>query len=189
MQMTLVWRIALRAESTGKEQTMATLTFTGSQHRLLLPEDIKDRVAPWIQTQTTTAYRSADQAPFRRMVDFWFTAIAWAVAYGIEPVQEITGRLFVNLGPNPNDIRNFEEWRAELLTILAVSKFGVDSPEIQDTRKIIDLANRYAEAGAPLLLDALEERADLALPKLYVVADMLAQRVHDATSNRAGRSF
>jgi hypothetical protein len=168
---------------------MAALTFTGSQHRLLLPEDVKDRVAPWIQTQATTTYRSADQAPFRRMVDFWFTAIAWAVAYGIEPAQVTTGRLFVNLGPNPNDIRNFDEWRAELLTILAVRDFGVDSPGIQDTRKIIDLANRYAEAGAPLLLDALEERADLALPKLYVVADMLAQLVRDAISTRGDRSF
>jgi hypothetical protein len=165
------------------------LTFTGSQHRLLLPDWVKDRIAPWIQTQTTTSYRTADQAPFRRMIDFWFTAIAWAVYNGTNPVAEATGRFFVNLGPNTNDIRNFEEWRSDLLAILAVRDFGVDSPDVSDTRKIIDLANRYAEAGAPLLLDRLEQSADLALPRLYVVADILAQLVAETAARSSDRSF
>jgi hypothetical protein len=166
-----------------------TLTFTGSQHRLLLPDRVKDRVTPWIQTQPTTAYRTADQAPFRRMIDFWFTAIAWAVSHEAEPAEQATGRFFVNLGPNPNDIRNFEEWRADLLTILAVRDFGEDSPDVSDTRKIIDLANRYAEAGAPLLLDRLEQGADLALPRLYVVADILAGLVTETALQNSDRSF
>jgi hypothetical protein len=168
---------------------MPTLTFTGSQHRLLLPEEIKDRAAPWIQTQPTTRYRTADQAPFRRMIDFWFTAIAWAVSQSAEPVDQATGRLFVNLGPNPNDVRNFEEWRAELLVVLAVRDFGADSPDVADSRRIIDLANRYAEAGAPLLLDCLEENADLALPRLYVVADILAGIVTERAAQKSDRSF
>lgn len=168
---------------------MPTLTFTGSQHRLLLPDGIKDRVAPWIQTQPTTSYRTADQAPFRRMIDFWFTSIAWAVCHCTEPVAEATGRFFVSLGPNPNDIRNFEEWRADLLAILAVRDFGVDSPDVADTRKIIDLANRYAEAGAPLLLEGLEQRADLALPRLYVIANILDGLVTEAVARRSDRSF
>lgn len=168
---------------------MPVLTFTGSQHRLLLPETIKDRVAPWIQTQPTTSYRSADQAPFRRMIDFWFTAIAWAVCLGVSPVDEASGRFFVNLGPNPSDIRNFEEWRADLLAILAVRDFGADSPDVGDTRRVIDLANRYAEAGAALLLDRLEQSADLALPRLYVVADILSGIVNEAAGRASERSF
>lgn len=168
---------------------MPMLTFTGSQHRLLLPDAIKDRAAPWIQTQPTTKYRTADQAPFRRMVDFWFTAIGWAVRHGIEPSQEATGRFFVNLGPNPNDIRNFDEWRADLLTILAVRDFGVESFDVTDTRKIIDLANRYAESGAPLLLDRLEQSADLALPRLYVITDMLGELVRETVVQKSDRSF
>ena len=168
---------------------MSTLTFTGSQHRLLLPEVIRARVAPWIQTQPTTAYRSADQAPFRRMLDFWFAAIAWAVYQGVEPAKETTGGHFVNLGPNPNDIRNFEEWRADLLTILAVREFGANSPDVADTRKVIDLANRYAEAGAPLLLERLEQSTDLALPRLYVVADILADIVTETTVRSPDLSF
>jgi hypothetical protein len=165
------------------------ITFTGSQHRLLLPDGIKDRATPWIQTQPTTAYRSADQAPFRRMIDFWFTSIAWAIHQGIEPASEASGRHFVNLGPNPNDIRNFEEWRADLLTILAVREFGVDSPDIADTRKIIDLANRYAEAGAPVLLDRLEQSTDLALPRLYVVADILGDIATKTAERESDSSF
>lgn len=168
---------------------MPTLTFTGSQHRLLLPEAIKDRAAPWIQTQPTTRYRTADQAPFRRMIDFWFTAVAWAVSQGADPADQATGRMFVNLGPNPNDIRNLEEWRAELLVILGVRDFGVDSLDVTDTRKIVDLANRYAEVGAPLLLDCLEDSADLALPRLYVVADILAGIVTERAAQKSDRSF
>jgi hypothetical protein len=168
---------------------MPTLTYTGSQHRLLLPDEIKNRAAPWIQTQATTAYRNADQAPFRRMIDFWFTGLAWAVRHGVPPVEQTTGRFFVSLGPNPNDIRNLEEWRADLLTVLAVRDFGADSPDTRDTRKVIDLANRYAEAGAPLLLDRLEEDTDLALPRLYLVAELLSGLVTDFTTERSDRTF
>jgi len=168
---------------------MPTLTFTGSQHRLLLSDGIKDRVAPWIQTQPTTKYRTADQAPFRRMIDFWFTAIAWAVRHGVQPVGQATGRSFVSLGPNPNDIRNFEEWRADLLAILAVRDFGLESPEVLNTRKVIDLANRYAEAGAPLLLERLEESVELALPRLYVVAEILSSLVAEGAAQRPERAF
>ncbi len=123
------------------------------------------------------------------MIDFWFAAIAWAVNLGTDPAAVATGRFFVNLGPNTNDVRNFEEWRADLLAILAVRDFGVDSPDVSDTRKIIDLANRYAEVGAPLLLDRLEQSSDLALPRLYVVADILARLVADTAARGSDRSF
>jgi hypothetical protein len=166
-----------------------TLTFTGSQHRLLLPDEIRERVTPWIQVQTTARYRTADQAPFRRLIDFWFTAIAWAVRYGVQPVDRPTGRSFVSIGPNPNDIRNFEEWRADLLAILAVRDFGTESPDVLDTKKVIDLANRYAEAGASLLLDRLDQRVELALPRLYLVADVLAGLVAEGMEQYSDRTF
>lgn len=168
---------------------MPTLTFTGSQHRLLLPDEIKDRAASWIQVQATTRYRSTDQAPFRRMVDFWFTAIAWAVRHEVQPVDHATGGFFVSLGPNPNDIRNFEEWRADLLAILAVRDFGRESPDVLNTRKVINLANRYAEAGAPLLLERLEQSIDLALPRLYLVGEILSELVTEGAAQRSDRTF
>ncbi|MFE6173702.1 hypothetical protein [Streptomyces sp. NPDC056464] len=168
---------------------MPILTFTGSQHRLLLPDEIKERATPWIQRQATNAYRTADQAPFRRMIDFWFMAIAWAVRHEAQPVEKATGGLFVNLGPNPNDVRNFDEWRADLLVILAVRDFGSDSPDVANARKVIDLANRYAEAGAPLLLERLERSMDLSLPRLYQIADLLAGLVTEGTETRSGRTF
>lgn len=168
---------------------MPILTFTGSQHRLLLPDEVKERATPWIQRQATNTYRTADQAPFRRMIDFWFTAITWAVRHEVQPVAKATGGLFVNLGPNPNDVRNFDEWRADLLVILAVHQFGPDSSDVSDTRKVIDLANRYAEAGAPLLLERFERGMDLSLPRLYQVADLLAGLVTEGSAQRSGRTF
>jgi hypothetical protein len=168
---------------------MPILTFTGSQHRLLLPDEIKNRAVNWIQVQATNTYRTADQAPFRRMIDFWFMAIAWTVRHGVPPVERASGKPFVSLGPNPQDIKNFEEWRADLLTILAVRDFGTDSPDVSDTRKVIDLANRYAESGAPLLIDRLEQSMGLALPRLYTVAEILSEMVAEAVAQRPDRTY
>ncbi|MEW2255542.1 hypothetical protein [Streptomyces sp. NPDC047869] len=168
---------------------MAILTFTGSQHRLLLPDDIKERAMAWVRHQATNRHRTADQAPFRRLIDFWFTAIIWAVRHEIQPADQATGKLFVNLGPNTNDVRSFESWRADLLVILAVHTFGADSPDVSNTRKVIDLANRYAEAGASLLLERLERDMDLALPRLYKVADVLTELVAEGTEKRSDQTF
>ncbi|MFD8527147.1 hypothetical protein ACFV0L_07010 [Streptosporangium canum] len=123
------------------------------------------------------------------MIDFWFTSIAWAVHCGLRPAPKATGKHFVNLGPNPNDIKHFEEWRGELLTILAVYNFGHESSDISDVRKIIDLANRYAEVGSPLLLDRLSEYDDFALPRLYLAADVMTAVIEDGSEKYSGRVF
>lgn len=75
------------------------------------------------------------------------------------------------------------------LLFLAARDFGVDSADVTDTRKVIELANRYAEAGAPLLLDRLEQQTDLALPRLYLVAELFSDLVSSAVSDREGKTF
>ncbi len=168
---------------------MATLTYVGAQHRLRLPEATRERANDWIRTQTTTRHRSADQAPFGRMIDFWFMSIAWAVHHGLEPVGSASGTSFVSLGPNVNDIRTFEAWRGDLLAALAVRDIGPDSPSVMDPRTIIDLANRYAEAGSVPLLDHLIRTQDLALPRLYQVAEIFAEISDEAARQRARRVY
>lgn len=150
---------------------MSLPTLTTSQRSIRLPDDVKERAARWVQTQTATAHRSPSDAPFRRMIDFWFAAIAWAVSHNLTPVEKAQGDKFVSIGPNPNDVR-LQPWRSHLLSLLAIHTFGHDDPQAQDPAAIVDLANRYAEAGAEALVTHLESAREFAVPMLYRVTDM-----------------
>jgi hypothetical protein len=120
------------------------------------------------------------EAPFRRLIDFWFAAVAWAVHHGYAPVEKASGGKFVSLGPNPNDVRQFEDWRGELLIALAVREFGHESDAVRDSLQIMDLANRYAESGANALLRSLDDAADFEVPILYQVADLFLDAAEES---------
>jgi hypothetical protein len=106
------------------------------------------------------------------MIDFWFAAIAWAVSHNLTPVEKAQGDKFVSIGPNPNDVR-LQPWRSQLLALLAIHSFGHEDSQAQDPAAIVDLANRYAEAGAEPLVAHLESAREFAVPMLYRVTDML----------------
>jgi hypothetical protein len=114
-----------------------------------------------------------DDAPFERMIDYWFAAISWAVHHGIEPPQDDSdGKMFVEIGRQSNFIM-LEPWRIEVLTVLYIlgqSAFLVDpfdSSKINTTAgrlnehanpvgasEVIRNANRYAIAGAMPMWEA-----------------------------------
>ena len=60
---------------------------------------------------------------------------------------------YVRLGPiMDNDF-------CSLLAVIAVAKLGHDDPEVDEPRRIIDLANRLAGAGCSVVLKELSEDA------------------------------
>lgn len=159
-----------------EDYVMSTPSLRASQHTLKLPEDIKETALRWVQRQSATAHRKPSDAPFRRLIDFWFASIAWAVHTDIQPVERASGGKFVSIGPKQEDV-NIEEWRCELLFILAVEEFGQEDARAQNPTDVVDLANRYAEAGAPLLIERLESVEELAIPMLYRVTDLFTDEV------------
>ena len=44
-----------------------------------------------------------------------------------------------------------------LLAVIAVAKLGHNDPEVHEPRRIVDLANRLAGAGCPVVLKKLAE--------------------------------
>ena len=52
-----------------------------------------------------------------------------------------------------------DEDLSSLLGVVAVAKLGHDDPEVGDPRRIVDLANRLAGAGCPVVLRKLSEDA------------------------------
>jgi hypothetical protein len=156
-------------------------SFTESQHRLLLPEKTRDAAKErWVTQQQTQKRRSIDDAPFPRMVDFWFMSVAFAAHEDLEIPEKASGVMFVQLGPNKQDLQRFPDYWARLLTLLAVQEWGYDDPNCTVPAKIIDLANRFAEVGSPLLLSKLEnEIDDLSSARLNVLSDVLIEETEE----------
>jgi hypothetical protein len=114
-----------------------------------------------------------DDAPFERMIDYWFAAVAWAVHHELElPEDDSDGKMFVEIGRGPNFIM-LDPWRMEVLTILYIlgqSAFladPFDPSRINTTAgrlnehahpvggsEVIKNANRYALAGAMPMWEA-----------------------------------
>lgn len=115
-----------------------------------------------------------DDAPFERLIDYWFASIAWAAYYDLElPHDDSGGKQFVDLGRGPNFIL-LESWRIDVLNalyLLSQPTFLDDpfEPSAIDTNAgrfnesgnpvggsdVIKNANRYALAGAMPMWDAL----------------------------------
>lgn len=154
-------------------------TFLDAQYPLRLPADVKERALEWVQTQSATKYRRPDNAPFRRLVDVWFTGIAWAVHKQLKPVSKATGPKFVSVGPNPNDLKKFESWKSGLLVVLAIRDFGHEDKRVHDPNAIIDLANRYSEIGTKELISHLDDMDALEVPRLHSTAQLFIDELGD----------
>ena len=102
---------------------MALPNLTTSQRSIRMTDAAKERALRWVQSQAATTHRSPSDAPFKRLIDFWFAAIAWAVAHNIRPVEQCTGDKFVSIGPTPSDVR-IQQWKTDMLTLLALHEYG-----------------------------------------------------------------
>jgi hypothetical protein len=161
---------------------MSIPSLRASQHSIKLPDDIKEKALRWVQSQAATTHRKPTDAPFKRLIDFWFASIAWAVHTDLQPVGASSGGKFVSIGPKSQDV-NFEDWKCDLLAVLAVRDFGHEDSRTQNASEIVDLANRYAEAGAPALVTKLESVQELAIPMLYRVTDLFMDQVQATLAN------
>jgi hypothetical protein len=163
---------------------VALPNLTSSQRVIRLSDDVKERALRWVQAQSTTAHRSASDAPFRRLIDFWFAAAAWLFATELRPIDKAQGQKYVSIGRTPQDVR-LQPWRTNLTCLLAIHEFGHEDPRAQDPSAIVDLTNRLAEAGAEPFLAQLDAARDFAVPILYRVTDLFLDEFSHATAGKA----
>jgi hypothetical protein len=124
-----------------------------------------------IRSMVYDASRDPD-APFERMIDYWFAAIAWAALHEL-PLRpdDSEGRQFVDIGVGPNFIR-LEPWRIDVLNALYLlsqpaflaqpfepgnvntTAGRIDDGAPSGGSDVIKNANRYALAGAMPMWDA-----------------------------------
>lgn len=118
-----------------------------------MPSAYQEQVRRYSRTRDQTGRGSkVEDSPFQRYVDVWMTAVCVAVAEGL-PVEV----------PPTVDTWRFEygarlqgesTW-IDLLQMLAIRHYR-DPHVISDARKVIDLANAYAAAGLPYVIEMLE---------------------------------
>ena len=130
--------------------------FMAKGHSLMLPRDDEDAINRYVAMHSGER-GNVERRPFPRQVDFWAYSIAAALALNLDPREGPAGRwgknfIYSSQGIMDNDL-------CSLLAVIAVAKLGHDNPEVNEPRRIIDLANRLAGSGCPVILKELSENA------------------------------
>ena len=154
--------------------------FKFRSHRLVLPRDDDDAINRYVAMHSGER-ESVERRPFRRQVDFWAFSIAAALALKLDPQEGPVGRwgkYFINTSQGIMD-----DALCALLAVIAVAKLGHDDPEVDESRRIIDIANRLAGAGCPVVLEELSKNVLRTTPldRALELARSLQERVrpHD----------
>jgi len=128
--------------------------FAGRSDRLVLPSSDKEKFERYIRQQSIDR-GNAEDVPFPRQVDFWVFCICTALAMEMEPRKGAisswgAGFIYVYQGILSEDVAAF-------LAVVAIAKMGHKHPNVGNPAKIIELANRLAGAGCPIVLQKLTE--------------------------------
>ena len=121
---------------------------------LVLPEEDDDEINRYVAMHSGER-ENVERRPFRRQVDFWAFSITTALALKLDPREGTVGRwgktfIYTNQGILDNDL-------GSLLAVIAVAKLGHDNPEVDEPRRTVELSNRLAGAGCPVVLKELGE--------------------------------
>ena len=128
--------------------------FRARGHALVLPRENEDEINRFVGMHSGER-ESVERRPFRRQVDFWAFCIATALAMKLEPRKDPAGRwgknfIYTSQGIMDDDL-------CSLLAVIAVGRLGHENPEVTEIRRIVDLANRLAAAGCPVVLKKLSD--------------------------------
>ncbi len=118
-----------------------------------MPSAYQEHVRRYSRTRDQTGRGSkVEDSPFQRYVDIWMVAICVAVAEAL-PV-EVPPRVDTWRFEYGARLQGESTW-IDLLQMLAIRHYK-DPHVISDARKVIDLANAYASAGLPYVIEMLE---------------------------------
>ena len=120
---------------------------------LRIPESYREEVSRYCQGPTQEGRKTGlGEAPFPRMVDMWFLALCLGAKQGKkEDLSGLKMHKFMD-----GTVLSSDPWRIDALMLLAIAL--TDNTEIvAEPGKIINLANEYAAAGLPDVIDMLKD--------------------------------
>ena len=149
--------------------------FVSRQYGLVLPKRDNEQIERYVAQMGRDV--SVERVPFRRQVDFWAFSIATALAMKLDPVDgppSRWGKVFIY---TPQGV--LDDDLCALLAVVAIDKMGIDNPDVANPGRIVDLANRLAGAGCPVVLDNLSETSLRTTPLDRAVAFARTLRAAD----------
>lgn len=120
---------------------------------LRLPSAYFEDVKAYCQTRPEGGRKpDSTQSPFPRYVDFWFMSVCAGVALSAKVPDEPVGgwRGFIT----GSEGLGADGWRVDLLELLAIAARD-DAAVVGEPRQVLDIANRFASAGVPQVLEWL----------------------------------
>jgi hypothetical protein len=150
---------------------------SGKAHSLQLPRKSTDDVQRHVRMHQTAG---PEYAPFRRQLDFWAFSIATALALDLPPLDQPSSQW----GRKFTDTKSVEmsDDLCDLLAVVAFHHIGKDHDDIDDPAQIIEVANRFAGSGCPVVLEQLS-RSDLRLTPLAKILDLASELHTKSTSS------
>ena len=130
--------------------------FMGGAYDLVLPRDDEGDINRYVAMHSGEQDR-VERRPFRRKVDFWAFSLATALVLQLDPRDGSVrgwGQKFIETSQG---VMNDE--LCALLAVIGAARLGHDDPEVGEPRRIVELANRLAGAGCPVVLKGLAENA------------------------------
>jgi len=104
-----------------------------------------------MRTEDGTA-KDVDRAPFSRYVDLWWAAMGIGVCEGRMTELEAPHKFVTGV------VLNQEPWRIIQLELLSIGQTG-STDVLKQPGQVIDIANRYAATGIPLMVAELVGKA------------------------------
>ena len=152
--------------------------FRARGHGLVLPREHDDAINRYVAMHSGER-QNVERRPFPRQVDFWAFCIATALALNLKPRQDPIARWGKNFINTSQGIMN--DQLCSLLAIIAVAQLGHDDPDVTETRRIIEVANRLAASGCPVVLKKLSENILRTTPLDQALA--LARSLRESTGS------
>ena len=148
-------------------------------HTLRLPKQCDDDIARFVR-QHQEGSLGPEGAPFRRKLDLWAFSVVTAISRGMPPIQEKSARW----GKKFIDTKSVEmsDEVCEMLAVIALTTLGPDHDDIDDPAAIVELGNRLAGAGCPLVIKSLRD-PDLRTTPLDKVLEFATELYESSAAN------
>lgn len=120
---------------------------------LRFPKAYFDDVKNYCQTRPEGGKKpDPTESPFPRYVDFWFLSVCLGTQSAAGVPDEPAGgwRGFITGAEGLGS----DGWRIDLLELIAIAARD-DANVVGDPRAVLDIGNRYAAVGVPMVLDWL----------------------------------
>lgn len=150
-------------------------------HKLYFPKECRADVHRFVR-RLEKGGPSPENAPFRRQLDFWAFSIATAIARGLPPLDDPVTKW----GASFTDTRSVEMpvGLCEMLAVIAFSILGAEHRGLDDPSLIVNIGNKLAGAGCPVVIKVLTnlDLRTTALDKVLDFANSLRSGVSQNNS-------